>query len=128
MDFLVMMKKEEEKNVPLSPIVCKNCALMMAMRCYEKHWWFRLIREPLVGGMRFLAWCNHIDTGKHGVRKSSCKNCIRFMKAELEEKSPTFNFLNRFIGPWFGNMRNAMLTPDEMAEAKRIAAEAMNDN
>ncbi len=121
------MKSDEEKTIELSPIVCKNCALMLAMSCYEKHWWFKLIREPLIWGMRYLAWWNKIDINKHGVRKTGCKNCIRFMKAELEEKSPTFNFLNRFIGPWFGDMRNGMLTEEEKAEAKRIAQEAMTD-
>lgn len=122
-----MMKNKEEKPVALSPFVCKGCSLMLSMRCYERHWWFRLVREPLVAGMRILAWWNRIDVSKHGVRKSGCKNCIRFMKEELKQKSSTFNFLNRFIGPWFSDYRNTMLTPEDKKEAKRIAEEAMKD-
>lgn len=83
------------------------------------------MRDPLILGMRFLSWCNHIDLRHHAVRKTRCRNCVRFMKAELTEKSPTFNFLNRFIGPLFSSIRDPMLTEDDFKEGKRLAAEAM---
>ncbi len=114
-------------NKELKPIVCKGCALMLAMKCYEQHWWFHIVRDPLVWGMRFLGWVNHIDAYKHPVKKSECKGCIRFLKAELEQKSPTFNFLNKFIGPRFANLRNGMLTKEDITKAKLIATEAMTD-
>lgn len=47
------------------------------------------------------------------------------MKAELEEKSTTFRFLNDRIGPRFSAMRNAMLTQEELDDAKRHAKEMM---
>jgi len=47
------------------------------------------------------------------------------MKAELEEKSPTFRFLNGLIGEHFSNLRNSRLTQAELDEAKRFAREAM---
>lgn len=109
----------------LSPIVCKNCALRLAMWCYERHWWFRLIREPLVFGMRMLAWWNRIDARRHAVQNPECYGCIRFMKAELEEKSPTFRFLNGLIGIKFSKLRDSMLTYQELDEAKSYAREAM---
>ncbi len=108
------------------PIICKGCALMLAMKCYEKHWWFHIVRDPLVWGMRFLGWVNRIDAYKHPVKKSECKGCLRFLKAELEEKSPTFNFLNSFIGPKFQKLRNNMLSQEELEEAKKIANDAFN--
>jgi len=108
-----------------SPIICKNCALMLARIVYQRHWWFPLVREPLVLGMCILAWHHHIDAKRHPVRNPECAGCIRFMKAELEEKSPTFRFLNNLIGEHFSNLRNSRLTQAELDEAKRFAREAM---
>ncbi|MEM5771091.1 MAG: nitroreductase [Bacillota bacterium] len=108
-----------------SHITCKNCALRLALWCYERHWWFRLIREPLLAGMRVLAWRHGIDARAHTVRNAECHGCIRFMKAELEEKSPTFRFLNNIIGRRFTTLRDSLLTKEELAEAKRYARDAM---
>ena len=108
-----------------SPIVCKNCALLMVRLCYGRHWWFRLVREPLVWGMRILALWNGIDARSHAVSNRECHGCVRFMKAELEEKSPTFRFLNDLIGQRFSTLRNGMLTQAELDEAKRHAQEMM---
>jgi hypothetical protein len=107
------------------PIICKNCALMLARIAYRRHWWFPLVREPLVLGMRILAACNGIDARRHAARNPECKGCIRFMKAELEEKSATFRFLNNRIGDYFSSLRNSLLTQAELDEAKRFAKEAM---
>jgi hypothetical protein len=109
----------------LSPVVCKNCALLLIRRCYARHWWFRVVREPLVCGMRILARWNKIDARSHGVRNPECHGCVRFMRAELEEKSPTFNFLNKYIGPRFKTVRDSMLTSEDFIEAKRHAREMM---
>ena len=109
----------------LSPIVCKNCVLHLVRRVYGKHWWFRLVREPLVFGMRILAWWNGIDARSHKVSNTECHGCVRFMKAELEEKSPFFCFLNDRIGPWFRTTRDSMLTQTELDEAKLHAKEMM---
>ncbi len=108
-----------------SPVVCKNCALLLIRRCYEKHWWFRLVREPLVWGMRILAWRNGIDARRHEVSNPECHGCVRFMKAELEERSDVFIFLNRYIGPRFKTLRDSMLTREDFDEAKRRARERM---
>ncbi len=113
------------RNKEYKPIVCKGCALMLAIKCYEKNWWFHIVRDPLVWGMRFLGWVNGIDAYKHPVKKSECKGCIRFLKAELEQKSKTFNFLNQFIGPRFANYRNGMLSDEDIKAAKVYAEEAM---
>jgi hypothetical protein len=75
--------------------------------------------------MRILAWWNGIDAWTHAVHSPECQGCVRFMKAELEVKSPTFRAFNRLIGPRFKRLRNSMLKQQELAEAKRIAAKAM---
>lgn len=75
--------------------------------------------------MRLLSLSHGIDARRHVVSNPECHGCVRFMKAELEEKSPLFRFLNDRIGPRFGAMRNAMLTQAELDEAKRRATEMM---
>src|SRR5208282_1525596 len=109
----------------LSPIVCKNCALLLIRRCYGRHWWFRVIREPLVWGMRILAWRNGIYARSHGVRNPECRGCVRFMKAELEEKSDIFIVLNKHIGPRFKLLRDSTLSREDFDEAKHRARERM---
>jgi hypothetical protein len=101
---------------------------MLARIVYRRHWWFPLVREPLLLGMRILAWRHRIDARLHKVRNPACGGCVRFMKAELEEKSPAFRFLNDRIGDHFSRLRNARLTQAELDEAKRFATEAMGDD
>jgi hypothetical protein len=108
-----------------SPIICKNCALLLARIAYQRTWWFPVVREPLLVGMRILARYHGIDARSHGVRNPECHGCIRFMKAELEELSATFRFLNNRIGTRFSALRDARLSLAERDEAKRIAREAM---
>lgn len=115
-----------ETSSRLSPVICKNCALMLARMVYQRHWWFPMVREPLLLGMRFLAWRHKIDAFNHGVRNPQCRGCIRFLKAELEEKSPTFRFFNDLIGYRFTALRDARLTLTERDEAKRYARESMD--
>lgn len=105
-------------------VICKNCAARLAAWCYERHWWFRLIREPLVLGMRIMAWWHGIDGRGQVVHKPECRGCIRYMKTELEERSPAFRFLNAYIGKGVSRLRDSMLTEQELAEAKRYAREA----
>jgi len=108
-----------------TPVVCKNCALQLARLVCQRHWWFSLIREPLLLGMRILAWNHCIDAGRHPVHNPACSGCIRFMKAELEEKSGTFRVLNNQIGKIFTTLRDSRVTHVERDEAQRFAREAM---
>ena len=100
----------------LARLVCRRC------------WWFQLVREPLLSGMRVLARHHGIDAGSHGVRNPECRGCIRFMKAELEEKSVTFRLLNGMIGNSFTVLRDARITQAERDEAKRFARDAMGQS
>jgi hypothetical protein len=75
--------------------------------------------------MRILAWWNGIDSWTYAVHSPECRGCVRFMKAELQAKSPIFRACDRMIGPVFNRLRNSMLKQEELEEAKRIAAEAM---
>jgi len=101
-------------------IVCKNCANRLARWCYEKHPWFRMVREPFVLGLRMMAVFYRIKARPH-VKNKECGECIRYMKNELQRKSMLFRFLNRTIGKWISKLRDHMLTEDEVKMAKQYA-------
>lgn len=102
-------------------VVCKNCANRLAKWCYEKHPWFRVVREPFVLGLRAMAAFYRIKAHPH-VKNKECEECIRYMKNELQRKSMLFRFLNRTIGKWISKLRDYMLTEDEVKRAKQYAA------
>ncbi|HWR40351.1 MAG TPA: nitroreductase [Patescibacteria group bacterium] len=106
-------------------LVCKNCANRLARWCYQRHGWFRLIREPLLCGLHILAWWHDVPARPDHVENQECRNCLRFRKTELEAKSPLFRFLNRTIGKKVNTLRDSLLTQDERDEAKRHAREMM---
>lgn len=104
---------------------CKSCTLMLVKKAYQRAPWFKLFRTPLVWGMRVMAWWHGIDASRYPVNNPECYCCVRFMKNELKEKSPTFRWLNRLINPFFNRLRDAQVTAEDKIEAKAFAAEAM---
>ena len=105
-------------------VVCNNCTILLVKLCYQRVWWFRLMREPLLLGMRLLSWRHGINPRDYRVRTESCHGCIRFMKESLKEKSPTARWLNDRINPVFNRIRDSIVTQDEVGESKRFAREA----
>lgn len=97
----------------------------MIRRCYKAHWWFRLVREPLVAGMRLLAVVNGILPKDYAAGNPECHGCLRFIKAELEVRSATFRFLNGLIGLKFRTLRDSMLEENDFIAARKRAAEMM---
>lgn len=97
----------------------------MIRRCYQAHWWFRLVREPLAAGMRLLAAVNGIRPTDYAAGNPECHGCLRFIKAELEIRSATFRFLNGRIGFKFRKLRDSMLEEKDFVAAKKKAAEMM---
>ena len=106
-------------------IICRACVIRLIRKCYAEHWWFPLAREPLVAGMRFLGRVNGLKADRYAPGHPECQGCLRFLKAELEEKSGAFRLLNRFIGPWFIKLRNAQLDEADLEAAKEHAREMM---
>ena len=111
--------------VPINAI-CSTCTLQLVRLCYARCWWFRLFREPLLAGMRLLAWRHRINSRDYAVRTPACYGCIRFMKVALKEKSPTFRWLNGRIDPVFNRVRNSLLTEEEITQARAFAREAFS--
>jgi hypothetical protein len=114
---------ENEKKHP----VCNTCTILLVELCYQRVWWFRLMREPLLLGMRLLSWWHGIDPCDYPVRTEGCYGCIRFMKESLKERSPVSRWLNDRINPAFNRIRDSIVTQEEIREAKRLAREATHD-
>jgi hypothetical protein len=94
-------------------------------KIYKKRPWFRIIREPLILGMKILSAINGIKREEHARGHPECDGCVRFMKAELEMRSWTFRFVNKLIGPWFRNIRDKGLNDEDFQNAKKKAADMM---
>ena len=107
---------------------CNMCTIQLVELCYERTWWFRIFREPLVYGMRLMAWLHNIDPGEYEVRTEKCYGCLRFIKNELKEKSPLFRVLNGIINPVFNIIRDSIVTKDEKEQARIYANEAINQD
>ncbi|MHB9027753.1 MAG: nitroreductase [Candidatus Latescibacterota bacterium] len=104
--------------------VCSTCTIHLVELCYQKTWWFRWFREPLVLGMRTLYRCYRIDPYEYEVRTERCRGCVRFLKTALKEKSTLFRVLNIAINPLFNRVRDSIVTEADIGEARKIAGES----
>jgi hypothetical protein len=104
---------------------CNTCTKHLVDLCYERSLMFRLFRASLVITMKLLALSHGIKFNDYLVKTRRCQNCIRFMKNALKEKSPAFAKLNDWINPYFNRYRDSLISADEKAHAKSLAAEFM---
>lgn len=104
---------------------CNSCTRHLVDLCCERSLAFRLFRTPLIISMKLMAWLHGIDLKDYPVRTTRCRNCVRFMKNALKEKSPAFARLNDWINPYFNSYRDHLVTEDDKARAKSLAAEFM---
>jgi len=58
--------------------VCNTCTLNLVNIAYRRAPLFRVVREPLKLGMRFLSWAHRVDPAEYEVRAPHCYGCIRF--------------------------------------------------
>ena len=107
---------------------CTICTIQLVGLCYERTWWFRIFREPLVYGMRLMAWLHKIESGEYEVRTEKCYGCLRFIKNELKEKSLLFRVLNIIINPFFNKLRDSIVTKEEKEQARIFADEVINQD
>ena len=80
---------------------CNSCTRHLVDLCYKRSLAFRLFRTPLVAGMKIMARWHGINLKDYPVKTERCRNCVRFMKNALKQKSPTFALLNERINPYF---------------------------
>jgi len=104
--------------------VCNTCTLKLAAIAYRRAPWFRLFREPLKLGMRFLSWIYRVNPAGYEVRTPDCFGCIRFYKTALKEKSVLFRRLNDLCNPLFDALLERIVTEEEIKEAKSYARAA----
>jgi hypothetical protein len=102
---------------------CGSCTLHLVRLCYERQFLFRVFREPLLVGMNLLSWWHGIDLSACDVRTEACRGCPRFRKNALKEVSPTFRKLNEALNPLFNRWRDSLVTPEEIARARRVPGE-----
>jgi hypothetical protein len=113
--------------VPMNPatnLTCKMCTIHLERLCYRRAWWFRMVRECFATGIRLFAVIYWIRPGDYKVRSSMCHNCIRFRKNALKERSRLFAWLDRYLNPVFNRIRDSLLTPTELDQARELAARA----
>ena len=106
-------------------VKCNTCTIDLVELCYKRSVLFRVFREPLVCGMRILAWVHCIDSRHFEVSKEECRGCIRFMKTALKERSFVFRAFNFIINPAFNAFRNTLVSDEEIAEARLKARQNM---
>lgn len=107
-------------------LVCKLCTIRLEALCYQRAWWFRPFREILATGVRLFALVSRIEPQKYRTRSEGCHNCFRFKKNALKEQSKVFRWLDSFFNPLFNRVRDSLLTPEELEEAREFAREAGN--
>ncbi len=104
--------------------VCNTCTLKLVHIAYQRRPLFRLLREPLKLGMRFLACLYRVHPGDYEVRTPSCYGCIRYYKAALKEKSVFFRWLSDRVNPIFDHELEKIVREEELIEAKNYAKKA----
>ena len=106
--------------------VCNTCTLKLVSIAYRRAPWFRLFREPLRLGMRFLSWVHSVNPSEYEVRTPDCFGCIRFYKVALKEKSGLFRRMNDLTNPLYDALLERIVTEEEMRQAKTYARAASN--
>ena len=84
--------------------VCNTCTIQLVACAYQRAPWFRLVREPLLLAMHFMAWVCRVDPPRYEVRTPACLDCPRFLKVGLKEKSTLFGWLNDHVNPYYDRM------------------------
>ena len=104
--------------------VCNTCTIQLVRIAYRRAPWFRLVRGPLKFGMVVMGLLCRVDARAYAVPTESCAGCLRFTKTGLRERSSLFRWLNARINPRFDRILESIVTPEEVAEAKRHAVQS----
>jgi hypothetical protein len=105
---------------------CGMCTLKCVAIAYRRAPWFRLVREPMLIGMRlFSAFLNIQDeVSNYPFPTVACHDCIRFYKAVLLRRSGSFRWLNAMVSPVFQYFMTRMVTGEERKQARNYALAA----
>ncbi len=105
---------------------CGNCTLKCVSIAYKRAPWFRLVRAPLVVGIRYFAAIHHArsEVEAFPFPTNSCRGCLRFYKTVIMKKSASFRWLHRRLNPFFDFFVDRLVTPSERREAHEYAVAA----
>lgn len=103
---------------------CKVCVIRLEHICYRRAWWFRPFREVLATGIRVFALVYRVRPEAYAARSPMCYGCLRFRKNVVKRHSPLFNWFDGFLNPLFNRVRDSLLTAEELAWARALAAKA----
>ncbi len=105
---------------------CSICTIRLERLCYRRAWWFRAFREGLATGIRLFALVYRLNPKDHSARSAMCLGCLRFRKNALKARSPLFTWLDGYLNPVFNRVRDSLLTPEELEQARALARKAEN--
>jgi len=111
-------------NPPPGIAGCNICTIRLEQLCYRRAWWFRAFREILATGIRLFAMIYRLSADKHPPRSAMCYRCLRFRKNTLKQRSELFNRLDHYLNPLFNRVRDSLLTPAELEQARQLARQA----
>ncbi|QFY41520.1 hypothetical protein F6R98_01850 [Candidatus Methylospira mobilis] len=103
---------------------CKICTIRLERLCYRRAWWFCAFREALAGGIRLFALAYRVYWESLRPRSHQCFRCLRFRKNALQCHSPLFRTLDSYLNPFFNRVRDSLLTPEELEQARSFALRA----
>jgi hypothetical protein len=105
---------------------CGMCTFKCAMIAYRRAPWFRLVREPMLLGMRYFAFIHHVEpqVKNFPFPTASCNKCIRFYKTVLFQKSTSFRWLHGRVNPIFNYFMDRIVTQEERKQARSYALAA----
>ena len=102
------------------------CTLKCVTIAYKRTPWIRILREPMLIGMRFFAAVHHIraEVADYPFPTAACRNCIRFYKTVLFKKSRSFRWLHGRVNPLFNYFMDKTVTREERKQARQYAVAA----
>ncbi len=105
---------------------CGMCTFKCVRIAYRRAPWFRLVREPMIIGMRFLAAVHDIEGEVRAFPfpTLACNRCVRFYKTVLFRHSKSFRWLHGRLNPVFNYFMDRIVTPDERKQAHEFAMAA----
>jgi hypothetical protein len=118
------MPNDITANTAATIATCKICTIRLEQICYRRAWWFRAFREVLATGIRLFALAYGMRASEHPPRSPMCHRCLRFRKNALKARSPLFTWLDGYLNPIFNRVRDSLLTPEELEQARVLASRA----
>jgi len=102
------------------------CTFKCVTIAYKRAPWLRLVREPMILGMRYFAAVHdvHGEVRDFPFPTAACRNCIRFYKTVLFRHSKSFRWLHGRANPIFNYFMDRIVTKEERKQAHEYAMTA----